>query len=128
MTVYCMRYGSLARRFFKIRWGLNGGLVQDHHVIPKQWRNHAVIKRAEYDLHSSCNLVMMPTPRAMSVMNLRRDRLVHYKGHPNYNKYVKFYLDSMNFIECDVKLKDELLDFRDFLKRNCRDNRDFIPW
>ena len=123
-----MRYGSVARRAFKLRWGLSGRLVQDHHVIPRQWRNHAVVKRAEYDLHSSCNVVMMPTPFAMSVMNLRKDRLVHYKGHPRYNNYVKFFLDSMNGIECDTELKSELVNFRDFLKRNCRDNRDLIPW
>lgn len=123
-----MRYGSVARRLFKLRWRLSGRLVQDHHVIPTQWVNHAVVKRTDYDLNSSCNLVMMPTPLGKQTLNVRSDRLVHYKGHPKYNNYVKFFLDSMINIECDVELKGELIHFRDFLKRNCRDNRDIIPW
>jgi hypothetical protein len=116
-----MRYGSLARRLFKIRWNLHRGLVQDHHVIPVKFRNHPIILTNKLDLNASSNLVMMPTYYGMATMNIRKDRLIHYGSHDKYNDFVKFNLDF-------IKSKDELLYFQNFLKRNCRDNVDNIPW
>ena len=44
-----MRYGSVIRRNFKTRWGLRGGIVEDHHVIPKKYRDHAIVRQFEFD-------------------------------------------------------------------------------
>ena len=116
-----MRYGSVARRNFKIRWGLRGGLVEDHHVIPRQWRNHAVVKRFEYDVDGSHNIIMMPTRLGARVMNVRGDRMTHNGGHVKYNRYVGSMLDV-------IQTDEDLYRFRDFLKGVCRYNHDIIPW
>ena len=43
-----LKYGSNYRRFYKYQMGyLN--LVQDHHCIPKQHKDHIVIKTINYD-------------------------------------------------------------------------------
>ena len=116
-----MRYGSLPRRLFKIRWNIHKGLVQDHHVIPIQFKNHPLIKKYNFDLNASHNIVMMPTYYGMDMMNIRRDRLIHYGDHKKYNTFVKTFLDVM-------KTEESLFEFQNFLRRNCRDNVDNIPW
>ena len=53
----CMRYGSVARKVFKTRWGLyNKGLVEDHHVIPREFREHPTIKGFRYDMNAGDNV------------------------------------------------------------------------
>lgn len=122
------RYASVARRNFKIRWGLRGNLVQDHHAIPVQWREHPVVRAVNYDFNGSDNIVMMPTPKGKETLNVRLDRLVHYGGHWKYNLYVGTWLDHIQKIQDPQEMMEEFYNFRDFLKRNCRDNSDHIPW
>lgn len=122
------KYASVARRNFKIRWGLRGNLVQDHHAIPMQWREHPVVRAVNYDFNGSDNIVMMPTPKGKQILNVRPDRLVHYGGHKKYNLYVGTWLDHIQEIQDPQEMMEEFYNFRDFLKRNCRDNRDHIPW
>jgi len=117
-----MRYGSLARKNFKIRWGLHGkGLVEDHHVIPRRYMEHPIVKKSEYDVNASKNLVMMPTRLGKMVLNVRQDRLFHEGNHPAYSAYVGHMLDVM-----DSTYDFEL--FVEFLKRGCRRNAHHIPW
>ena len=116
------RYGSAARKFFKLRWNIHG-LVQDHHVIPKQFRKHQTIKKFNFDTNSSKNLVMMPTDIGMiTFKNIRKDRLVHgNSGHQPYNHFVRQLLDK---VEEQEEFENVLL----HLKRNCRFNTDNVPW
>src|SRR5210317_1708854 len=91
-----MRYGSLARKMFKVRWGLHGkGLVEDHHIIPKQFKKHPVVVKAKYDINASKNLIMLPTRLGKFVLRVREDRLIHAGKHTGYNTYVGKMLDSM---------------------------------
>lgn len=60
------------------------GLVQDHHVIPQQHRKHPSLH--QFDIHSSQNLVVLPTPEFMHL--LRPDRYSHSGGHKKYNALV----------------------------------------
>ena len=48
---YSMRYGSLLRRTFKLRWNVRN--VEDHHVIPKEFKSHPIIEKINYDIHAS---------------------------------------------------------------------------
>lgn len=115
-----MRYGSAARTSFKIRWNL-GGLVQDHHVIPIQFKTHPVVQKYGYDIQASSNVLMMPTPYGKHILNVREDRLVHSGPHRKYNSYVEFMLNS-------IQTKDELFLFVSFLKESCRFKSNQIPW
>ena len=120
-----MRYGTVTRRWFKTRWGLRTGLVEDHHIIPKEWSNHPVVLRNKYDVNNNQNLIMMPTHYGMEKLNIREDRMIHHGGHNEYNKFVKSMLDSM--LELDESEK-EFKELCLFLRKNCRDNQDNIPW
>ena len=55
---YSMRYGSLLRRTFKLRWNVRN--VEDHHVIPKEFKSHPIVEKVKYDIHASENIIMLP--------------------------------------------------------------------
>ena len=117
---YSMRYGSLLRRTFKLRWNVRN--VEDHHVIPKEFKSHPIIEKINYDIHASENIIMMPR----EIGNLRENRHVHRSGgHKGYNKYVKNVLNSMEILE---NPEPEFKKFVDFLKIGCRFRPQDIPW
>ena len=109
-----MNYLSRARRHFKFRWNLQG-LVQDHHVIPQQLKHKVSI-----NIHSSNNLIMMPTPKGIQKLKLRENRLVHWGPHYKYNQFVNQELDL-----CENK--EDLYELINYLKWELR-FRDTIPW
>ena len=117
-----MRYGSAVRKMFKVRWGLhNKGLVEDHHVIPRQYMRHPTVRRFDYDMIASSNIVMLPTRYGKEVLQVREDRLVHAGKHEKYNAYVGDMLDVIQ-TKCDLEV------FVDFLKVGCRYRPQDIPW
>jgi hypothetical protein len=115
-----MRYGSLMRRNFKNRWNIKN--IEDHHVIPYEFRNHPVIRYVGYDIHSSDNIIMMPR---ILTPNLRENRLTHNGGHKKYNKYVGNVLNSIDALD---EPDPEFRKFVDFLKIGCRFRPQDIPW
>lgn len=115
-----MRYGSIIRRNFKLRWNVQN--VEDHHVIPRQFKNHPVVKYLRYDVNDSKNIIMMPR---YLLPGLRENRLTHRGGHKKYNDYVGNVLDSLDTL--DEPEKDFKL-FTEFLKTACRFRPQDIPW
>ena len=123
------RYGSVYRRLFKKRWGVDKGLTQDHHVIPRKFKDHDVVQRIQYDMNSSKNLVIMPTHYGIDKLNVRQDRLVHYGGHPAYDEFVFASLESMNSISNDGIVDAYMSMYVTFLKRHLRSGSgSVIPW
>jgi|TARA_B000000475_G_C15990183_1_gene444734 hypothetical protein len=117
-----MRYGSLARKLFKVRWGLYGkGLVEDHHIIPKQFKKHPIVVKAGYDIDAGSNLIMLPTRLGKFILHVREDRLIHEGIHTGYNKYIESMLNS-------IKTTGEFIEFTMFLKNSCRHRPQDIPW
>ena len=116
---YDMRYGSLLRRNFKLRFNVRN--VEDHHVIPVQFRHHPLFDKVKYDLQASDNIIMMPR----EIGNLRENRVTHTGPHPKYNKFVGIILDSMVHME---NPEPEFKQFVDFLKIGCRFRPQDIPW
>jgi hypothetical protein len=115
-----MRYGSLLRRAFKVRWNVRN--VEDHHVIPAQFKSHPIVEKVNYDIHASENIIMMPRD---IIGNLRTNRHTHRGGHKAYNRYVGEVLDSMETMETP---EPEFRKFVDFLKIGCRFRPQDIPW
>ncbi|QIG59808.1 hypothetical protein [Dishui Lake phycodnavirus 3] len=112
-----MRYGSAIRRHFKIRMNIQG-LVEDHHIIPRQFKNHPTVQKFKYDINASKNLILMPR---FLYKNLRSNRIAHNGQHTAYNAYVH------NVLNC-IKQEKDLYDFVDFLKVACRFRPQDIPW
>ena len=122
------RYNSTARKLFKRKWGLLPKYVQDHHVIPKQWRKHPCVTRYDYDINHSKNIIMMPTPLGLYKFDLRQERYTHDGGHYKYNMYVEEMLTSINGINCEKCFRKEYEYFLEFLKGTLRMGDDIIPW
>ena len=95
-------YGSYNRAIIKQKHGIRG-LVQDHHIIPRQFS-----KIVNIDIDSSRNLIMLPTSYGKLYLNTTRP--IHENGHPNYNKYIKHLLDEKYSEEYILKfLKKQIL-------------------
>ena len=110
------RYGSTHRKFFKLKWKLSG-LVQDHHVIPQQFKKNGLI----YDrIHHPENLIIMPTPKGIQELKLRENRLIHWGSHPKYNAFV---LSELKLCENHKQIEE----LQKYLKWELR-FRNNIPW
>jgi len=91
------------------------GCVQNHHIIPRQWRNHPKVVDANFSIDGSTNLMLMPTHLGKDFIKTKR--MVHSGGHTQYNHYVKNLLDkTTNIGSILVLLKQELR------------NGNSIPW
>ena len=80
-------YGSQERKRFKDLEGLRF-LVQDHHCIPYQYRNHKLLIQTNFNVNCSRNILMMPTRLGIKELNLHPNTLIHDGGHPAYNKFI----------------------------------------
>tara|TARA_B100000287_G_scaffold81288_1_gene73859 strand:+ start:1897 stop:2523 length:627 start_codon:yes stop_codon:yes gene_type:complete len=116
---YGMRYGSLLRKNFKLRFNIRN--VEDHHVIPVQFRHHPIFDRVKYDLQAGDNIIMLPR----EIGNLRENRVTHNGPHHKYNMFVGTILDSMVYME---NPESEFKQFVNFLKIGCRFRPQDIPW
>jgi hypothetical protein len=121
-------YGSEERKRFKdlskIRY-----LVQDHHCIPRQFRNHKLLREIDFDVNCSRNILIMPTRLGIKELNLDPNCLVHEGGHPKYNKYVGSQLEKIkNEYETIDEQRYQIWLFLHYLKDNLRYNNDIIPW
>ena len=120
-------YGSDIRKKYKLHAGLQN-LVQDHHCIPYQYRNHKLLRQLGVDVNCSRNIIIMPNKRGISELNLHPNILVHDGGHNAYNKYIG---KQLNII-----LQEETIDMKkykfwlllSFLKDNLQFNRENVPW
>ena len=100
------------------------GLVQIHHVYPRQFRNHPSL--SGFDVESAENLMLMPTRRGADCMRLRGDRLIHDGGHLGYNRFVGRYLDCLLLIPPHAR-EARLLRTLDLLRNEMR-RHTFVPW
>lgn len=121
------RYGSKERKQFKKRYNYNN-LVQDHHVIPKQWKNHKLIKTINYDINSCNNLIIMPIPKAIYIHNLNPLIRTHFNGHNKYNSYVKYNLDLLEKLNTYDEQCFYFWLFYTYLKDNLYFFDNNIPW
>ncbi len=121
------RYNSRARKNFK-KLKNYSNYVQDHHCIPREHRDHSLLKTLDFDVNCSKNIYIMPTKKGKYILNLHPETMVHEGGHHHYNKFVKENLDEINTkSEYDEK-KYEFWLFLMFLKSNLKFNNDNIPW
>lgn len=121
MQVCCMQPPDL--RAVRKRFHLDG-LVQIHHVYPRQFRNHPALE--DFHVDSPENLVLMPTRRASESICLRKDRLIHDGGHPSYNRYVGKYLETVMHLPPELRQK-HILQTLLVLQKEMR-HHTFVPW
>ena len=108
----------------KIRFGLIS-LVQIHHIIPLEHKNHPVLQHCKYDINDDFNLKFMPTIHGYKELNVHEKRPIHDGGHIQYNRFVKTKLDEIAVIDNQYY---ELGQLCLYLKDNLRRNNDDMPW
>ena len=86
LFIFSFIYGSVLRRTFKRRF-LIIGLVQDHHIIPREFESLTINSKIISNINDSKNIIMLPTTYGKLILNTKRP--IHENGHKNYNKYVK---------------------------------------
>lgn len=121
------RYNSKARKEFK-RLRNYTRLVQDHHCIPREHREHELLQTIEFDINCSNNIIIMPTRKGRCLLNLHPDTLIHDGGHCKYNQFVKNHLDNICLKPEYDDRKYEFWLLFNFLKKNMQFNNDNIPW
>ena len=89
--------------------------VEIHHIIPKQFEHHPILKSYDYDTEARYNLMFMPDKSSYHPM-----RRVHTGGHMYYNKFVETTLPS-------ITSGAALIAFVAYLRHGCR-NKYSIPW
>lgn len=121
------RYRSKGRRIYKKIHGYTG-YVQDHHIIPKECKNHDVIQYINYDINSANNLLIMPTFEGIQKLKLSPNVRTHYNGHNKYNLYIKHVLDNIDIYKTrDEKMYNFWL-FYCHLKYSLKVNDTYLPW
>jgi hypothetical protein len=122
-------YKSKRRKLLKNNLKLNT-YVQDHHIIPKQWKNHKLLQKINYNINSANNIIMMPNKIAYDELNLSSNKLIHDGGHTYYNMYVKQILDHiLQYYYYDEEYQIYQFNlFLYYLKDNLVNNEDNIPW
>ena len=101
------------------------GLVDIHHIIPKQCKNHPTIIMSQYDISNGYNLMFLPNLSGwMKIDNLHPERPIHFRGHKEYNNYVITLLDEM-FLNNQIH-EENLCKLNKHLRKNMR--RLDIPW
>jgi len=91
--------GTPKNHFKKIRTRKNlNGLIDIHHIIPREFKRHPTIKFSKYNIEDGYNLMFLPTSKGIKMLNTHIDRPVHTNGHSEYNKYMRTILNEM-FLE-----------------------------
>lgn len=111
-------YGSLYRRELKKRYRIQG-LVEDHHIIPKQFTKHHILEKYNYNISAPYNIMMLPNKKGQEFLNT--NRLLHSGGHSKYNKYVEEKLE-------DIENEEDLDNLVQYLRLQMYGNPYNIPW
>lgn len=80
-------YSSVYRRNIKRKY-LLCGLVEEHHIIPREFKNIINYENSKLinTIDSSNNLLMTPT--RYGKLFIKTNRSIHENGHKLYNKYI----------------------------------------
>tara|TARA_X000000950_G_scaffold238824_1_gene291053 strand:+ start:460 stop:981 length:522 start_codon:yes stop_codon:yes gene_type:complete len=120
------RYGSKKRRIYKKNI-FKKGLVEDHHIVPKQFKNNCFINEINYDVSCSNNILIMPSFVSSYILN--DTKRIYHHSHKKYNKYIESNIES---ILNNNKSKDEKqYNFWLFVKNTeskLINNDKLIPW
>jgi hypothetical protein len=121
------RYGSEERKYYKKNMNYSGK-VQDHHCIPRQFRNHPLVCEIAFDVDCAKNIKIMPTRMGILNLNLDPRTLTHDLGHSLYNRYVGKQLAVISKEPTLDMKKYQFWLFLSFLKENMQFNTANIPW
>lgn len=116
-------YNTKYRRNFKNNV-FKKHLVDNHHIIPKQFVLHPLIQQLKIDVSCSKNILFLPNRFAKELFY--HPKTIYHDSHPKYNKYIQKQLDSIHSIK-DINEKSyEFMLFFMYLQQSLEQNDDYI--
>ena len=87
INIFLFIYSSVYRRNIKRKF-LLCGLVQDHHIIPREFKSILNFENSKLinNIDSSKNLIILPNTYGKLFLNTNRS--IHENGHKHYNRYI----------------------------------------
>ena len=121
-------YRSVLRKKI-IKKSILHGFVDNHHIIPQQFKNHDIIHRVKFNIDFSYNIAILPNAkfRHHKVYHDFPDVLIHERSHVFYSNYVKQNLNEMMTVVDEDELKLEFWLFTEHLKHSMYHKTD-VPW
>ena len=121
-----LKYGTKARR--KLKYSCNKkrkGEIEDHHIIPKEFEKHRLLKDVKFDVCCSNNIYIMPSQGYGLNDN---DSQIYHTNHRLYNLYVKEIINNIytNNIDDSNAKKLEFILFFYHLKKSLDNNDDYL--
>lgn len=126
ITYSCLLFSGFTKHKFKYyrkRFNLNN-LVEIHHIIPRQHKNHPVIINTKYNIEDGYNLMFLPNEKGKIKLNLHPNRPIHQYGHYKYNLFIKEYLDFLH--KSNDYSNIDIINLNLYLRKNLRSLK--IPW
>ena len=99
-------------------------LVQIHHIIPRQFRNHPVV--VDFKMEYGGNYMLMPNVLGKELINTYRPN--HQGGHEAYNRYVH---ERLEHIYCTKDPNEHLYYVQNlsyYLRNELCNGCQNIPW
>uniref|UniRef100_A0AB39J6U3 HNH nuclease domain-containing protein n=1 Tax=Florenciella sp. virus SA2 TaxID=3240092 RepID=A0AB39J6U3_9VIRU len=84
-----LKYGTKARRKVKYSYHKKG-TIEDHHIIPKEFEKHKLLKEINFHVCCSNNIYIMPP-----VGRMIHNETIYHTNHRLYNEYVKEHLNNI---------------------------------
>lgn len=116
-----LKYGTKARRKIKYSYHKKGS-VEDHHIIPKEFEKHKLIKQIKFNVCCSNNIYIMP-----SISNtLNNNSTIYHTNHRLYNLYIKENLNNILKNNSSDNKKYKFLLFFNYLKLSLDKNDNYL--
>jgi len=123
-----LRYGTKARRKIKYFYH-NKGIIEDHHLIPKEFIDHSLFENIHFDVGCSNNIYILPSisyRESIYNNNMNKDEIIYHTSHRLYNSFIKDKLNNIYNIENIEEQKYEFLLFMHYLRTSFDNNDVYI--
>ena len=99
-------------------------LVQIHHIIPRQFRNHPVV--VDFNMEDGANYMFMPNVLGKQLINTCRPN--HQGGHEAYNRYVQRRLEHIYYTKDPIEHLYSVQNLSSYLRNQLCNGWKDIPW
>lgn len=123
-----LRYGTKARRKIKYSYHKKG-LIEDHHLIPKEFHEHSLLESIHFDVGCSNNIYVLPSISYIeSIYNNspNKDEIIYHTSHRLYNSFIKEKLNNIYKVKNVDEQKYEFLLFLNYLRTSFDTNDIYI--
>lgn len=123
-----LRYSTKARRKLKYSYHKKG-LIEDHHLIPKEFHNHSLFDNVIFDVGCSNNIYILPSvsyKETIYTNNFDKDKVIYHTCHREYNLFIKEQLNNIQSIQDNERQKYEFILFLHYLRLSFDNNDAFI--